>query len=97
MHNNFFMDEKSALWKNVGNYKIVEIHNNFYVMIIMGKMDSNSTEFKNECFRSSLMVWWLGFSTFTTVAQVQPLIWELRYHIKPLNAPAGKKKKKVTV
>ena len=31
------------------------------------------------------MVWWLGFSTFTTVARVQSLVWELRSHIKALH------------
>lgn len=29
---------------------------------------------------SSLMVQWLGFCGFTTVAQVQALVWELRSH-----------------
>ena len=32
----------------IGIYKIVEIHNYFYIMITMGKMHSNSTHFKNE-------------------------------------------------
>ena len=34
---------------------------------------------------SSLVVQWLGFGAFTTVAQVQSLVWELRSHIKPLH------------
>ena len=40
------------------------------------------------------MVQWLGFGAFSTVVQVQLLIWELRSHIKPLHAMAKKKKKR---
>ena len=40
------------------------------------------------------MVWWLGLSTFTAVAWVQSLVWELRSHTKPPTAEAKKKKKK---
>lgn len=36
----------------------------------------------------------LGFCAFTTVAQVRPLVWELRAHIKTLHALTKKKKKK---
>ena len=31
---------------------------------------------------SSLVVAWLGFGAFTTAAQVQSLVWELRFHLK---------------
>ena len=40
----------------------------------------------------SLVVWWLGLSAFTIVALVQSLVWELRSHIKPLQATAKKKR-----
>ena len=52
---------------------------------------------------SSLVVWWLGLSTFTATAwasipvgltRVQSLVWELRLHIKLLNAIATKTKQK---
>ena len=43
---------------------------------------------------SSLVAQWIGFSAFTAVARVQFLVWDLRSHIKPLNAVAEKKKKK---
>ena len=33
---------------------------------------------------SSLVVQWLGLDAFTAAAQVQPLVWELRFYIKPL-------------
>lgn len=33
----------------------------------------------------------LGFCAFTTVAQVRPLVWELRAHIKTLHALTKKK------
>lgn len=36
----------------------------------------------------------LGFCAFTTVAQVRPLVWELRAHIKTLHALTKKKKEK---
>ena len=36
------------------------------------------------------MAWWLGLGAFTTAAQVQSLIWELRPHIKPWHAKAKK-------
>ena len=44
-----------------------------------------------------LVVWWLQFDAFFTVARVQSLVWELRSYIKPLHAmplPPPKKKKK---
>lgn len=42
--------------------------------------------------RCSLVVWWLGLSTFTqAVARVQSLVWNLRSHIKPLHAWTKKK------
>ena len=40
---------------------------------------------------SSLMVQWLGLSTFTLEAQVQSLVWELKSHIKPLTVHHGQK------
>ena len=40
------------------------------------------------------MVCWLGFGVFTAMAQVQSLVWELIFHIKPLHAADRKKKKK---
>ena len=41
---------------------------------------------------NSLVVQWLGYGTFTVVAQVQSLVGELRSH-KPLTAVKKKKKK----
>ena len=41
---------------------------------------------------SSLVVYWLGFSTFTTVARVRSLVCELRFHIQPLHTKANKTK-----
>ena len=47
---------------------------------------------------SSLVTYWLGSGTFTDIAQVWFLVWELRSHIKPLQAVAsGKKMKKRNV
>ena len=40
---------------------------------------------------SSLVVQWLGLSTFAAEAWVQSLTWELRLHIKPLHALAQNK------
>ena len=45
---------------------------------------------------SFLVVYWLGFGAFTTVAQVQSLIWVLRSHFKPLDV-VGKKKKTANI
>ena len=42
---------------------------------------------------SSLVVQWLGLGTFTAVAWVQPLVWELRSHINPLHDMDPKFKK----
>ena len=39
------------------------------------------------------MVQWLGFGAFTAVAQVQSLVWELGFHIKPPHAVAQKQSK----
>lgn len=36
---------------------------------------------------------WLGLGAFVAVAQVQPLVWDQRSYIKPLQAAAKKKKK----
>ena len=51
-------------------------------------------QFKQLNGGSSLVVHWIGFGTFTTVAQVQSLVWELRSLIKLLHAEPKKKKKK---
>ena len=37
------------------------------------------------------MVRWKGLSAFTTAAQVESLVWELRSHSKPLPSVARKK------
>ena len=37
---------------------------------------------------SSRVVQWLGLNVFTAVTWVQPLVWELRSHIKLLHATA---------
>ena len=36
----------------------------------------------------------LGLSAFTTAAQVQSLVWEVRSHIKPLHAAAKIKRER---
>ena len=51
-------------------------------------------ELKKKSGRTSLGVQWLRFSTFTTVAQAQSLVQEVRTHVKPLHAMHLKKKKK---
>ena len=38
---------------------------------------------------SSLVVWWLRLGTFTAVAWVQSLVWELRSHIKLFHPRQG--------
>ena len=43
------------------------------------------------------MICRLGLHTFTTVALVQSLVWELRSHIKLLHTLAEKKKKKMHI
>ena len=47
-----------------------------------------SKSFKTPSFGNSLVVQWLGFSVFTTAAQVQPLVGKLRFC-----KPHGPKKK----
>lgn len=42
-----------------------------------------------KAFPGSLVV---GFGTFTAAGQVQSLVWEPRFHIKPLHAMAKIKK-----
>ena len=54
-----------------------------------------SSWLKKRGYGSSLVVWWLGFSTFTAAAQVKSLVWELRSHFKLLHAAA--KKRRVTL
>ena len=54
------------------------------------KIESSTKKHK---LGNSLVVQWLGYGTFTVVAQVQSLVGELRSH-KPLTAVKKKKGKK---
>ena len=47
---------------------------------------------KNKESRNSLVVYWLEFGAFTTAAQVQSLVWELRPHIKVFQSIVKKEK-----
>ena len=70
------------------------MHYNWEALRAKGQVIRSTIESQEQNFTEFPGVQSLGLSTFTTVAQVWSLVWELRSHIKPLYVAAHKKKKK---